>query len=316
MNLGLILTARCNAACAHCSKSYGPHRTEHLKASDIFRLMEEAAAIDDGTPLCFDLTGGEPFLDFELLVNVVTHGADLGGRVTCVTNAYWARTQELATAKLTRLKEAGLSALSVSVSRFHQRFVPLHRARRALETAMSLGISTELKGAVTLSDLEPDGALSEWKGNLDADRVNIFPVLPCLRDEESLPDSEYYRESGLPTHACPGEIVSVSFDGIVRSCCGPGVSDDFLLIGDANSTPLEEIHRRFKQGGKQKLLRELGPLHFARKAMEAGLGDRLRESYAGPCDLCLHIRTDPELRQVAEDVSSVADQAQSGRLSL
>ena len=40
--------------------------------------MNEAAAIDDGEPLSFELTGGEPFLDFDSLVKVVSHAGALG----------------------------------------------------------------------------------------------------------------------------------------------------------------------------------------------------------------------------------------------
>ena len=306
MRLGFILTARCNAACTHCSKSFGPARTEELSRDQVFRLMNEAAAIDDQQPLSFDITGGEPFLDFEKLVAVVAHGASLGTQaMSCVTNAFWARTDEIATDKLTRLKKAGLTLLGVSVSRFHQQYVPLHRARRALTIAHCVGISTELKGAVTRSDLESDGLVSQWKRELQAEWINMFPVLPHLRSEAGLPEAEYYREPGLPSHKCPGEVVAVDYNGIARSCCSIGEEDGFLVIGDANREPLKEIHGTFQRGAKQRILRETGPIAFARGAIAAGLGQRLRGAYAGPCDLCIHIRTDPQLRRVAEEMAAV-----------
>jgi hypothetical protein len=307
LNLGIILTARCNASCTHCSKNYGPYRKEALSRATILRLMDEAAAIRDGDPLTFDLTGGEPFLDFELLLDVVAHGANLDAQISCVTNAYWAVTNEIAEEKLTKLLKAGLTSLSVSVSRFHQRFVPLRRARRALDIATRLGIATELKGAVTTPDLEAGGALSEWKESLDADKINIFPVLPRLREGATLPEDQYYREPGLPKQRCPGEVVCVYTDGIARSCCGPGVSGPFLALGDTKLTPLAEINRRFLQRGKQRLLREQGPIYFANHAIAAGLSYRLRDAYAGPCDLCSHISSDPELSKVADLVASHID---------
>jgi Radical SAM superfamily/4Fe-4S single cluster domain len=307
MKLGIVLTARCNASCAHCSKSFGPYRTEHLSRESICRLMDEAAQIDDGEPLAFELTGGEPFLDFDRLVEVVSHGAQLRATVTCVTNAFWAHDDETARSKLTLLRDAGLTALAVSVSRFHQKYVPLHRAKRALVNAAALGIRTTLKGAVTHRDLESGGALSTWEDTLDAERITIFPILPYLREAEVLPDEEYYRDRGLPFQRCPGDAVCVDFDGIARSCCTLGSGDPFLVIGDAHRTPLREIRSTLQRAGKQRILRESGPIEFARGAIAAGLGHRLRKGYAGPCDLCLHIQADPELRQVAEQMSAAAD---------
>jgi hypothetical protein len=307
MRLGIVLTARCNASCAHCSKSYSPYRTEHLSLETIFRLMNEAADVDDGEPLSFELTGGEPFLEFESLVKVVSHGGRLGATVSCVTNAFWAVDDERAQAKLSLLYDCGLTALAVSVSRFHVEFVPLHRARRALAVASALGIRTTLKGAVLRRDLAPGGILSEWNDTLDAERITIFPVLPYLREAEVLADEEYYRDRGLPIQRCPGDAVCVDFDGVARSCCTLGADDPFLVIGDAHRTPLKQIHDNLKRAGKQRILRESGPIEFARGAIAAGIGHRLRKAYAGPCDLCLHIQADPELRQVAEAMASAAD---------
>jgi hypothetical protein len=306
MKLGLILGMRCNASCTHCSYSSGPYRTESLNRELALRAMDEAAAaIGEGESLNFLLTGGEPFLDFEFLLEVVSHGAKLGGYVNCVTNAYWAKTDEVATEMLSRLHDAGLSALAVSVSRFHQQYVPLHRARRALQVAASLGMQTELKGVVTNEDLEPGGTLHEWKSSLDADTINIFPVLPSLRDGAALPEGAYYRVPGLPSEPCPGEVLTLYYNGIARSCCFPPSTDRFLTIGDARSQPIADLLSRLRDGARQRILREHGPIHFAKAAMDAGLGDRLRDSYAGPCDLCEHIRNDPALRRVAETVSAI-----------
>jgi hypothetical protein len=304
MRLGLVITAQCNAACGHCSKSYGPDRTEALSQGEIIRLMDEAAAIDDGQPLCFDITGGEPFLKFDRLVAIVKHGGSLGAEISCMTNAFWARNDEIATSKLTVLKESGLTSLGVSASRFHQQFVPLHRVQRALKTAMQLDILTELKAAVTLRDLTPHGAVSSWKGEISAEWINMFPVLPHLRDGWALPEEEFYREPGLPDHKCPGDAVCVDFNGIARSCCSLGTENTFLQIGDTRQSPLKDIHWTFDHAGKQRILREDGPIGFARGAIAAGVGHRLRTSYAGPCDLCMHIRADSQLRRVAEEMSS------------
>jgi hypothetical protein len=304
MNLLLILFARCNASCDHCSESYGPHRREAMSKADIFRLMTEAAAIDDGTPLEFDITGGEPFVHFQLLLDVVTYGAELGAKVSCVTNGYWAKSPEVTTDKLLQLKQAGLDSLAVSVSRFHQRFVDLECAGRALEVAARLGIKTELKGAVTLTDIAPGGVLDQWKRTLDADMINIFPVLPQLRESAELPESEYYREPGLPEQKCPGAALRIDFNGVATSCCAPGSNESFLEVGNARSMSLADLYLRFRHNKRQSILREVGPIQFARAAIEAGFGERLRPSYAGPCDLCLHLRTDPDLRRIAENVSS------------
>jgi len=266
--------------------------------------MEEAAALDDGLPLIYLLTGGEPFSGFDRLLRVVQHGRALGGKVYCVSNAFWARSDSVAMTKLSTLVDAGLSGLSISVSRFHQAFIPLERPRRALRIAKQLGMFTELKGAVTQSEFASEGALQTWRSQMDADLVSIFPVLPYLRSGEKLEATEYVTAGGLPTGCCPAETLTIDFVGIARSCCSPGALDEFLMLGTLQESSLAEIELRFRTAGRQRVLRERGPLYFACGAISQGLGQRLRPNYADPCDLCIHIRSDPLLRGVAEEIAA------------
>jgi hypothetical protein len=304
MKISIILTARCNATCSHCSHDYGPRRREELSESRICEVMDDAAAIQDGQPLIYLLTGGEPFSDFNRLLRVIQHGSSLGGGVYCVSNAFWARSDAVTMAKLSALADAGLSGLSVSVSRFHQPFIPLERPQRALRIAKQLGIFTELKGAVTESDLASEGALRTWRSQMDPDLVSIFPVLPYLRSGEQLAATEYVTARGLPTGRCPAETLTIDFAGIARSCCSPGALDEFLALGSLQESSLADLELRFRTAGRQRVLREKGPSYFACGAISQGLALRLRPNYADPCDLCIHIRSDPLLRKVAEEIAA------------
>jgi hypothetical protein len=305
MHIAIVLTSRCTAKCGHCSTSCGPQRTESLAPAEVQRIMEEAARIDDGERLHFDITGGEPFMDFEQLCATIACAHRLGAGVSCVTNAFWARTDAIALEKLRTLRELGLQLLAVSVSRFHEQFVPLASVGRALRAASQLGIETELKGAVINSDLVADGRVTQWRELFEADQISIFPIIPHLRAGfPALPESEYYREPGLPTGKCPSEIITVQEDGAALSCCGQSPQTGLLRIGDTRSEPLAVIHERFRHARRQRVLRHCGPIAFARRAIDAGHGHLLRDAYAGPCDLCLHIGSDPELRRFADELSA------------
>lgn len=301
MQLGLLITARCNAACTHCSTSCGPRQTTALSREDIFRLMDEAAAIEDGKPLVFSLSGGEPFLNFDLLREIVAYGARLGGEVTCVTNGYWAASDEKARTLLATLRAAGLRRLGVSTSRFHQRYVKLARVQRALKIATDVGIDAVLKYATTRSDESEAAALEAWARSIGISRCEPFPVLPYLREGEELPQAEYRLEPGLPADTCPIPSLTLRETGTAYSCCAPGGFVDFLSLGNAVEEGLEPIYRRFLLNGRQKLLREKGPIQFARAIQARGLGHHLRKAYAGACDLCAHIASDPVLAEVARE---------------
>ena len=306
MFLALIITARCNAACTHCSTSCGPRRHESLPREKILSLMDEAAALapHDGTgELAFGISGGEPFLDFKLLRDVVAHGKCLGAQISCVSNGYWATSDQKARELLGQLQDAGLDSLAISTSRFHEEFVKRRRVERALRAASALGIDCQLKYVRTRSDTEDDAAIESWARSAGADQVQIMTLLPALREGARLADDEYPRGEALPAGPCPAPVMTVMESGEAYTCCTPGAFNRFFSLGNVHQSSLRRVSDRFHVGGKQQILRAQGPAAFVAEIQRRGHGARLRPAYGDVCELCTHIGQDPVMAAVAEDVA-------------
>lgn len=294
MNFVIVLTRRCNAACAHCSSGCGPDQTAALGRDEIFRLMRDAARLA-GEPVRFALTGGEPFLDFDLLLDIAREARRLGGTATCVTNAYWAANDARARDLLGRLKAAGLTILAVSTSPFHERFVRRERVARALRIARELGFDITLKYVRARSDDRTPQMVRDWAHEAGAGEVQDIALMPYLRPGASLPAGEFALGRELPAGPCPGAAMTLREDGMIMACCTPGAEGDAFALGHARSRPLAEIKARFDHSGWLRLLRERGPAWFAGQAHAHGLGHRLRAGYTDACDLCAHMAGDGEL---------------------
>lgn len=77
-------------------------------------------------------TGGEPFMNFDLLCRATEIAAEL--RIPSLfveTNGYWASDDHEARERLTALKERGLAGMMVSVNPFYLEYVPFERTERA-----------------------------------------------------------------------------------------------------------------------------------------------------------------------------------------
>lgn len=298
MQLVLMVTAKCNASCSHCSTSCGPRRTEHLGIEAIERLIREGTVLAEKEPLQISITGGEPFLDFTQLLRVVAYGTSLGAIMSCVSNGYWATSPEAAEGKLKTLKDAGLSLLAISTSSFHERFVSRKRVRRALDAARRVGLECVLKFVRTTKDGSVR-SLRDLGREYGATRTEVIPLMPTIRDGASLPETAFVRREHPPEGPCPGAILNISETGRAYMCCTPGAINDFFTLGNINDSSLATLHGQFLLGTKQHILRTHGPQFFAKAAQSKGLGSRLRERYANVCDLCTHIASDSELAAVA-----------------
>ena len=86
------------------------------------------------------LTGGEPFGDFELLLEICRSARQkgLGPLESIETNGFWADDDERITQKLEALDEAGMGSLAISADPYHQQFVPIERRRRLAALARKL----------------------------------------------------------------------------------------------------------------------------------------------------------------------------------
>lgn len=303
MRLAIAITMKCNARCAHCCTHCGPYRNEAMSLQQLQRIISEAATVSGSAAFQVDITGGEPFLDFDLLQQVVAHGASLGAHMSCMTNGYWATSPEVATEKLRVLKDKGLQALGVSTSQPHQQFVALNRVRQALESARAVGLTTELKIAVQKGDHDVGGLIDQCRRQLHADVVSVFAITPYLQaGVDAIPQDHYLRKPGLPDGRCPGQVMMMEPDGSAYACCAAGSSNRFLKLGTVGVDSLEWLDTQHRRKARFRLLRNKGPIHFAQEAMARGEAGRLRSSYAGACDLCLHIARDPVLADIAEQI--------------
>jgi hypothetical protein len=117
-----------------------------------------------------------------------------------------------------------------------------------------------------------------------------------------LEDDYHGRTEGLPDTLCPGQDLTIEPDGTAYCCCTAGSSNNFLAVGNIKTQSLAELYQLMRRQTKFRLLRDRGPIFFARAAIARGQSQYLRAGYAGPCDLCTHIARTPQLAAIAEKI--------------
>ena len=81
-------------------------------------------------------TGGEPFLNYPLLLKAVEIAHELDIPSTFVeTNCYWCTDNDVTRERMWMLKEKGLGGILVSVNPFYLEYVPFERTERAIRIA-------------------------------------------------------------------------------------------------------------------------------------------------------------------------------------
>jgi hypothetical protein len=127
-----------------CSPSWGDWISEEQLELLLSRLAGRIAPAPHG-PAGVDLnhglhfTGGEPFLDFDLLLKGTRIAAELDIPSTFVeTNCYWCTRDDITRQKLEQLRASGLRGILISVNPYYLEFVPFERTERAIRVAQQV----------------------------------------------------------------------------------------------------------------------------------------------------------------------------------
>jgi len=139
MSGGLITNYNCTSRCAHCLYACGPNRPKDFitpqRARIYLRTMKRMGCAS------IHIGGGEPFLDPEGLAYTLEAASLEGVPIEYVeTNSSWFRSAEEATELLYDLKKLGLTTLLISISPFHNQYIPLRKPREVMEACRSTGV--------------------------------------------------------------------------------------------------------------------------------------------------------------------------------
>lgn len=141
---GLMLSYKCNARCLHCMYACSPEwKADWLsqdRLKDIIEILAgnivSAFPGEDRIGLNYGLhfTGGEPFLNFDLLKKAVNlaHQYSIPS-LFAETNSSWAVDDKTTYNKLKTLKDLGLKGILISVNPFFLEYVPFARVKRTVK---------------------------------------------------------------------------------------------------------------------------------------------------------------------------------------
>ena len=136
---GLITNYFCASSCRHCLYNCSP-RWEKIYIQPQ-TAEENLHAIRRLGCASVHIGGGEPLLRPEALGDVLQIARKIGVAVEYVeTNSSWFKDPDSAVTILLKLRKQGLHTLLVSISPFHNEFIPFSRIQGVIEAARQAGI--------------------------------------------------------------------------------------------------------------------------------------------------------------------------------
>ncbi len=144
-----MLSYRCNARCLHCMYACSPDwNGDWISLNDLEEILTQLGGRIHPSPRGakgvsvnhgLHFTGGEPFLNFDLLCRAVEIAWELGIPSTFVeTNCCWCTSEKETRDRLLLLQNKGLRGILVSVNPFYLEYVPFEKTQRAVRAGRAV----------------------------------------------------------------------------------------------------------------------------------------------------------------------------------
>jgi hypothetical protein len=316
-SLTFLPTYDCTAACENCCFGSHPGIGRRLPLDRILHHIDEAAALGSVQLVVF--SGGECFTLGDDLTAAVARCTQHGLATRCVSNGYWAKTEEQAKARLEPLVAAGLGELNVSTGDAHQRYVPLKNVVNAMRAATSFGLSAlvvveaQEKRRFTLAALRED---PRWAEMLAGDNPPVAFESPWMSMDQEHPVTQAPGKaaSAANLHRRAGcdsvlRTVVVTPEDRLGACCGLTREQiPELDLGSLQETPMTALVKEMTDDFLKIWLAVDGPAHIVAWAAEHDPGIAWEGRFAHHCDACLFMYSDAQVRRViAAHWEEVAD---------
>ena len=143
---GLILSYKCNSRCQHCMYACEPDWNPNwISEEQLENTLDQIADKIQPAPYGpktispnhgLHITGGEPFLNYDLLSLAIEKAASKGIPSLFVeSNCSWCTDEQAALDKLRNLKSKGLEGILISVNPFYLEYTPFENTKRCIRAS-------------------------------------------------------------------------------------------------------------------------------------------------------------------------------------
>jgi MoaA/NifB/PqqE/SkfB family radical SAM enzyme len=308
--VSILLTYQCPSACPHCVFECSPLRRETVDPEAARRLIEAASRQTPKPSLSF--SGGEAFLQLELMRELTTLAASFGMPSEVISSSSWATNDRRTYTILDDLFKRGMRVYATSVDQQHVAFINPRKIRRAIDTALDIGYKVVINSITNEQTYghEPDYVaqlINLPRKVLDRCEVHPFIAVPVGRARSEVNDFLYLKkhfQEGCPFST---EIVTLTPYGLIYPCCGMVVGEPIdrasLFIQDnvidKSVDEIAAIIDDLKHDLFFKLLQAMGPYQLLKEIKDRNPELATRSKYTGSCDVCLEFTANPMIANAA-----------------
>ncbi|MGN4865158.1 radical SAM/SPASM domain-containing protein [Bacillus cereus group sp. MYBK132-2] len=285
-NLSFQITWDCDAKCAHCFQEHVNYNLSIEKTIELIKFMFSRYKLTH-----INFTGGEPFLRYDFLKEVMQFNNRLKLKSRVITNCKWCESEELIYERIEELTANGLDLVTVSYDYFHSRYIPLDNIIRFIKVCNEIGLDVVLYSSLsTATEQKTRALIKKLKSKTNFEVLYRWVIPP---GKSKLKTMNTKKIEDLPNCCSIQNIYTIWPNGEVLTCCSVGTSKK-LSVGNLNDDSFEDLLNRRCNNDIYKIIEHEGP-----KGIYDRLPNELKNLFSGKgyvnnCHFCSEIVNHPE----------------------
>lgn len=280
--IGFLLTNRCKIGCQVCCYSCRNDNHTELPIEKIMDCIDQARGERHIRHIA--ISGGDPFLCYEKLIEIISYSKRNNFETSCYTNASWCTSNTKTEKILNELQEAGLDILRISIDCQHSKHIPVGYYKRLLEKIRKYNIKVFINTGILGNDLLKNTELisSIGKETVFGFNMQIFPF-SRIGDAAKMDEELFFRALNLPDLKCPrNPILLIDAFGNVFAC--EMCLNNSYSVGNIFENELHMLIQKAKTEPYYLLVKKEGVVGVAKAMENAGISAPF--PFVTSCEFC------------------------------
>ncbi|WP_432408421.1 radical SAM protein [Wukongibacter sp. M2B1] len=243
LKVGIILTKCCNLKCEHCGALSHPQAGETFTKEQLEIVISTIAKYPDSI---ISFTGGEIFLDRELLFFAIDLVRKYKLKYSLVTNGFWGIDPKTRQDVFDNIYDCSLIAFSTDI--FHAQYIPTKSIVELLFHSTNIGLNSKIRYTLIQNELELD-VLKQYNlfGTPYEKRVEFFKLMAFGRAKKIANKNIFpIHDDKYPCLAT--NTLAIKSNGNVYACCGEMTNSELnnpLRMGNIFTENFDDILMNF-----------------------------------------------------------------------
>ncbi|MGY0656850.1 YydG family radical SAM peptide epimerase [Bacillus subtilis] len=257
--VSINLDSRCNASCDHCCFSSSPTSTTRMEKEYIRELVTEFAK--NKTIQVISFTGGEVFLDYKFLKELMEIIKPYEKQITLISNGFWGMSKKKVQEYFHDMNSLNVIALTISYDEYHAPFVKSSSIKNILEHSRKYpDIDISLNMAVT-KDKMSNHILEDLGDSILGVKITKFPMISVGAAKTRIKQENIHKFYSLEDEDslhCPGYDIVYHHDGEIYPCCSPAIFETKITLREEYNQSFERTVEKLNSNLLLFILRKEG----------------------------------------------------------